>query len=190
MNRSRIVGTIASAVVLAACGGGDPVPEVTPERVLGITLDVPVGFEEVEAGAPGSVLDRQALLVGPAATDGTRVGVFIGHVCSSDDVAWEQVLLQARAGQHTDWATYELVDGPTDVEVPGALDAVRVGGTYTLEVAATGERATLRHEELLVHATPGVYHRIRVEGVEQDVPDALVDRVLGSVVLEVRGCPA
>lgn len=195
MTRRRTTTTATAlavaAVVASGCTGGGPTgaAPATEVTALGLEFPVPAGFVRTGDNTAERPRDMKGLWMGPRGEDNTSAGVSAVRLCEQPLPRWEGVLELAERGDHTGWSSYRLAGPPRRVEVEGALDALEVSGTYQLEVAATGEDATVLHRELLVRSAEDVIHRLRVEGTPSNLEEVDVDALVAAVRVTSTGCP-
>ena len=176
------------ALAATACTGG-ATPAADEVTALGLSFPLPDGFERADLEHDERPRDSQLLWVGPEGEDGTSVGVTAVRLCHAPLPSWQEVLALAEGGDHTGWSRYRLAGPPEPVEVDGALDAVRVRGTYQLRVASTDAETTLVHDELLIRSADDVVHRLRVEGSVANVRTLPIDDLLAAVRVTSTACP-
>ncbi len=180
-----------AVLVVSGCTNGEPTgpAPATEVAAFGLEFPVPAGFTRTGDDAAERPRDTKALWTGPRGEDTTSAAVTAVRLCEQPLPRWEEVVELAEDGDHTGWSSYRLSGPPRHVEVEGALDALEVSGSYQLEVAATGEDATLLHRELLVRSAPDVIHQLRVEGTPSNLEGVDVDALLTAVRVTSTACP-
>lgn len=185
-----VLGATAIAVALAACTASAPATSAprgataVDDSRTGLVLDVPDGFDLDHGDG------RETSWLGPPGADGTRVGITTERACEQPRPTWQDVVDAVERGEHAEWDDHTPTTRPVTVRVDGATAALRARGTFTLPVAATGERVELVDDQLLLRDPAGTVHRVQVMGAADAVAALDLDALFDSVAVAEPGCPS
>lgn len=184
-----MAAALAVGGLLGGCTAAQTEGDLT--GAFGLAFVLPEGFELETVRVPeGDDVDLEALWLGPEGAVGTRVGITVVALCGANAPRWREVREAVELGEHTGLATYEPTAAVQQVQVGGAIEAVRTTGTYQLPVERTGADVPLVRDELVVLTAPQVIHRFRVEGWDSQVVPLDTDALFASVRVTATDCPA
>lgn len=164
----------ASTLAVAACSsdGAPAMPEAWTEvSAADVTFQVPEGWEAQPDDTDGFTA---GIWVSPPADDGTRLGISIDVACTAE-ASEDAAAALDRWLDGPQWRTHEVV-ARADARVTGAASAARSVSTYVLRREATLEEGEITRHALMA-VRDGVAALLLVEGLSEDLPPGLAERV-------------